>query len=221
MKNLAKAVLNVMKDVKSIDKSMNVGSGNSSYKGVADKDVKQVIGKSMEENGLVILPIEVEPTTQVTRWEEETQWGKKQKQSVFTEVKTKYLLLHESGESQILSGYGHGVDSQDKGAGKATTYALKYALLYAFMVPTGKIDDADTTHSDNVATPPPTSNKTAPNRELKELKVMDKDKNFTPQWKNVLDAIENGKIKSVADVEKHYKVSDEVKEKINQVLNFK
>ncbi len=226
MKNLAKAVLNVMKDVKSIDKSMNVGSGNSSYKGVADKDVKQIIGKSMEENGLVILPIEVEPTTQVARWEEETQWGKKQKQSVFTEVKTKYLLLHESGESQVLSGYGHGVDSQDKGAGKATTYALKYALLYAFLVPTGKIDDADTTNSNDITPPPPTSNKTTPNkttpnRELKELKVMDKDKNFTKEWKNILDAIENGKIKSVADVRKHYKVSKEVEEKINNVLNFK
>ena len=44
-------------------------------------------------------------------------------------VKTKYLLLHESGESLELAGYGHGIDSQDKGAGKATTYAMKNALL--------------------------------------------------------------------------------------------
>ena len=50
-------------------------------------------------------------------------------------------------------GYGHGVDSQDKSAGKATTYALKYALLYAFLVPTGKIDDADNTHSEEISTP--------------------------------------------------------------------
>jgi len=47
------------------------------------------------------------------------------------------------------------VDSQDKGAGKATTYALKYALLYTFLIPTGKIDDADNSHSDETPAPPP------------------------------------------------------------------
>jgi hypothetical protein len=30
---------------------------------------------------------------------------------------------------------------------------LKYALLYTFLVPTGKIDDADNTHSDEYETP--------------------------------------------------------------------
>jgi hypothetical protein len=84
----------------------------------------------------------------VSRWEEKNNYGTKMKQSVFTEVKTTYLLIHTSGESIELAGYGHGVDSQDKGAGKATTYALKYALLYSFLVPTGSIDDADSTHSD-------------------------------------------------------------------------
>lgn len=154
MENISKAIINVMKAVKGIDKSMTVGTGNSSYKGVADKDVKQIIGKAMEENGLCMLPVGVEPKVTVERWIEETSYGPKSKQSVFTEVKTKYLLLHESGESIEIEGYGQGVDSQDKGAGKATTYALKYAMLYAFMVPTGKIEDADNDHSDNKEVPP-------------------------------------------------------------------
>lgn len=157
MKNLAQAILKVMQEVKGIDKSMTVGSGNASYKGVSDKEVKQIIGASMAKHGLTILPIGVEPKTEVTRWEEEVFYSGKssirQKQSVFTEVKTKYLLLHESGESVELSGYGQGVDSQDKGAGKATTYALKYTLLYTFLTPTGTIDDADATHSDDVERP--------------------------------------------------------------------
>lgn len=147
--NLAKAVISVMKAIKGIDKSMTVGSGSYSYKGVSDKEVKQIIGEEMEKNGLCILPIDVVAKTQIDRWEE----GGKQKQSVLTEVNTKYLLLHESGESIELAGYGHGVDTQDKAAGKATTYALKYTLLYSFMVATGKIDDADTEHSDNKEVP--------------------------------------------------------------------
>ena len=61
----------------------------------------------------------------IKTWEETYQGNTKQKQSIFTEVETKYLLLHSSGESQVLSGYGHGVDNQDKGSWKGYTYALK------------------------------------------------------------------------------------------------
>ncbi len=149
MKAIASAILKVMEDVKGIDKSMTIGTGSYSYKGVPDQEVKKIVGEAMRKHGLSMLPISVEPTIQIDRWVE----GEKPKQQIFTEVKTKYLLLHESGESIELAGYGHGVDNQDKGAGKATTYALKYALLYAFLIPTGKIDDADEVHSNDYETP--------------------------------------------------------------------
>jgi len=158
MQEIAKAIVAVQKEVKGIEKNANVGTGNARYKGVNDKDVKEVMREAMSANGLSIVPTDVQAKTEVSRWEETGTYNNgqkytKQKQSVFTEVTTKYLLLHESGESIELAGYGHGVDSQDKGAGKATTYALKYALLYAFLVPTGQIDDADSTHSDDHDTP--------------------------------------------------------------------
>lgn len=159
MKNLALAIIAVMKDVKGMEKNSRVGSGGSAYDGTKYKDVAEVFNNSMEQNGLCILPIDIEEETHIDRWEEEDAWSKstpkakKMKQSVFTKVKTKYLLLHESGESQELAGYGHGVDPQDKGAGKATTYALKNCLLYTFLTPVGKIDDSDTTHSNDIKTP--------------------------------------------------------------------
>jgi hypothetical protein len=155
MKNLIKAVIAVMNEVKGIEKSMTVGNGQNSYKGVPDKEVKKIIGSAMAKNGLCILPIAIKPTIKIERWEEPG-YNKeiKQKQSVFTEVVSTYLLMHESGESQEICGYGHGVDSQDKGAGKATTYALKYALLYSFLVPTGDIDDADIVHSQDYSVKP-------------------------------------------------------------------
>jgi hypothetical protein len=107
-----------------------------------------------------------------------------QKQSVFTSVKTKYLLLHESGESIEISGYGHGVDSQDKAAGKATTYALKYALLYTFLVPTGKIDDADNENSDNIVTPRPTT----PSPEIKnKIELTPNHKNWSGAVKKLME----------------------------------
>ena len=153
MKNITEAILSVMVEVKGVEKTMDVGSSNSSYKGVSDQLVKETIRPSMIKHGLAIIPKSVEAKTTTDRWEENSQYGAKQKQSTFTEVKTTYMLLHKSGESLEVCGYGHGVDSQDKGAGKATTYALKYALLYLFLVPTGKLDDADETHSDDVSVP--------------------------------------------------------------------
>ena len=155
MKNIAKAIIQVMKEVKGMEKNSNVGSGRNSYNGTKDQDVKEVFNDALAKNGLCILPIDIQEETQIDRWEQEYNGQKQQKQSVFTKVTTKYMLLHDSGESIELAGYGHGVDPQDKGAGKATTYALKNCLLYTFLTPVGKIDDTETTHSENIPTPAP------------------------------------------------------------------
>ena len=212
--NLAKAIVAVMKAVKGIDKSMQVGTGTMSYKGVPDQEVKKIIGEAMADNGLCILPIGIEAKAQVDRWEETSTYNgvpqTKMKQSVFTEATVKYLLLHESGESVELAGYGQGVDSQDKSAGKSTTYALKYALLYAFMVPTGKIDDADSTHSSDIETPqkqstPKTdsrSNPEIPSHIVKQLEgvtnraELEKVWNDNPGWHTVEKFVKAFKVKA-------------------------
>lgn len=154
---IAKAISKVIKSVKGIDKDMTVGSGSFQYKGVSDKEVKSMFNKLMGENGLSMLPIDVKADTSISQWQETVEYGGKvtvkQKQSIFTEVETKYLLLHDSGQNIVLAGYGQGVDSGDKGAGKATTYAMKYTLLYTFLVATGKIDDSDNTHSEEIEKP--------------------------------------------------------------------
>ena len=73
MKQLAEAILKVMTDVKGIEKGMTVGSGNYSYKGVADQMVKQVYNKSMAANGLCILPIGIEEATDIHRFTDQYQ----------------------------------------------------------------------------------------------------------------------------------------------------
>jgi hypothetical protein len=162
MKNITNAILEVMKEVTNIEKSMNVGTGTSSYKAISDSMVRSQIKDSMIKNGLVILPTSVVSTTKVDRWEEDDQYSnlvpkpKKSKQSILTDAHTTYLLIHESGESLSLAGYGQGVDSQDKGAGKATTYALKNALLDTFLVIKGEDMETDKTHSNDLPVPPRT-----------------------------------------------------------------
>jgi hypothetical protein len=141
IKNITQAIVKVMAEVKGIEENSRIGKGSTSYKGIKDKDVKIAFNEAFTKNGLAIVP---------TGIEEHTELGAKQ---LLTKVVTTYLLMHTSGEFIELKGYGHGKDFADKGAGKATTYALKYCLLYTFLTPKGDIDDTDTTHSNAYKTP--------------------------------------------------------------------
>ena len=164
---LTAAVAKTILEIDGINKNKLVGEGKSAYKAVADADVKRVVGKAMARNGLVLLPTELNTTISVEKTVEETQWGQKNKRSVFVEANTKYILSHESGEWITVVGYGHGMDSQDKAAGKATTYAMKYALLYVFQVET-TLDDAD-----DAPTPAPAPQpKTAPAPQSKPARLV-------------------------------------------------
>lgn len=211
--NIAKAIINVMKEVKGIDKSKQIGTGASAYMGVPDQEVKKIIGESMTKHGLCIVPTSVDANVTIERWEETYNGQPKQKQSIFTEVKTKYLLLHDSGEYLEIAGTGHGVDTQDKSAGKATTYALKYALLYMFLVPTGKLDDADNDHSDSkdipTSTPKaPVTPPKIPATTTPLVKVVLTEQH--PQFDSVKSKLAKGEV-DIAKIEQHYNVSDAVK----------
>ena len=159
MKQLAGAINKVMWDVNGIWKWLTVGKGNNSYKWVSAAELYDSIRKSMIEHWLSILQWPIESTIKIDRWEEVDAWSKevpkamKTKQSVFTEVTSQYILLHTSWESQMLWGYWQGVDTQDKGAGKATTYALKNTLINTFLIPTWDIYDTDSTHSNDIEVP--------------------------------------------------------------------
>jgi len=161
MENLFKAINKVMQDVEWVAKNMTVWSGNNSYKWVADKDVKLALRESMIKNWLSILPIWWKPKIQIDRWEEvdsySKTWAMKTKQSIFTEIETEYMLCHSSWESIKVWWYWQWVDTQDKWAWKATTYALKNTLLNMFMIPTWI--DTDNTHSDEYDVPKNTQEK--------------------------------------------------------------
>ena len=153
MQEISKAITAVMSEIHWVKKWMTVWTWTNSYKWVSDKDVREKIRVSMITNWLSILPIWWTPKIQIDRWEELDNYSKamKTKQSIFTDIETKYLLLHTSWESIEIYGYGQWVDSQDKWAGKATTYALKNTLLNMFLIPTWV--DTDDTHSNDIEVP--------------------------------------------------------------------
>jgi len=203
MKNLTKAIIKVMSEVKGMEKNSVVGENTKSpYNGTKDQDVKEVFNNAFERAGLAILPIEIEPTVHVDRYDSKDYNGNPtRKQSVFTEVKTKYLLIHsESGESQEIVGYGQGVDTQDKSAGKATTYALKNALLYTFLTPVGKIDDTEVTHSQEIEIP-----QTRIRQRINKVKE-------PKRWQALIDKLNSGK--TIKEIEEYFIFTDSQKKEL-------
>jgi len=192
MKNITKAVISVMKEVRGMEKNSRVGQGGHAYNGTKDQDVKEVFNEALAKHGLIMFPKDIEEHTQVDRWEEVYNGNVKQKQSVFTKVKVYYTLAHESGEEVTICGYGHGVDPQDKAAGKATTYAMKNALLYTFLTPVGKIDDTDTTHSNDIKTPSKIHESTPMAKPIKGTSQKQELKPNTEQWEKAIGFLIGG-----------------------------
>lgn len=192
---LAKALVKAMSEIGAIEKNSNVKTGaTGSYKAVQDKDVKIAVRKILIENGLSIIPAIIDEKTHQV----EKDKGSYKTKEIFVDCKTTYIIMHESGEAVPAQGLGHGVDSLDKAAGKATTYALKYFELYLFQIPTGDIDDADKTEpaqedqktatqaKPKEASKPKETTQTKPKEEVKE-KSLKEVENFLKESKDMTE----------------------------------
>lgn len=125
-KNLFQKIAQVMKDVEYLSKDGEIKFGTTNYKAISEEKVTSTLRTSLIANGLVILPIE-----QLA--------GRTGNVST---VNTKYKIVDiDTGQFEILASSGEGADTQDKGVGKAMTYAYKYMLLRTFAIPTGEDPD--------------------------------------------------------------------------------
>jgi len=132
MKNLAKAICEVMAAASHVQKTgQNAFHG---YNYASDADLLRVIQPAMAKAGLAMIPAQVVQTDKAL-----------DKGKVQTDVHVQYMLVHTSGETLTIQALGRGIDKEDKGQYKAMTGALKYALRQTFLVPTG--DDPEV-HSD-------------------------------------------------------------------------
>lgn len=219
------AVIEVMKEVKGMEKNSRIGTGRAAYDGTKDIDVKEIFNEEMAKQGLCILPIDIQEQTQIDRWQQEDFYngqsnGIKTKQSVFTKVNSRYLLSHTSGQWIILAGYGHGIDPQDKGAGKASTYALKNLLLYSFLTPVGKIDDSDTKHSNDIQTPATQTGNQPKNKvDTKKTTPLPELIKDSKEWKTLMGYFEDGKVTKIEQITKKFKVSNELSVELTGLID--
>src|SRR5574343_346456 len=63
--------------------------------------------------------------------------------SVTAKLRVEFINVDEPSDRVTINAFGYGIDPQDKGPGKAVSYAVKYAYLKAFALETGDDPERD------------------------------------------------------------------------------
>jgi hypothetical protein len=136
--NLYEKIQAVSVAIINIEKNSNVGG---QYKAVADADVIAAVKANEKEFRLISIPFKQE----ITRDENIATTTSKGKailmHSITIKMTTKIVDLDKPEDFELIESVGYGWDSGDKGSGKASTYARKYALLNAYKIITGEDPD--------------------------------------------------------------------------------
>lgn len=145
--SLFEKILGVMDDVQYLRKDGEVSTGKNSkgYKAITEEKVTTAVRASMLKYGIIIVPVEQEYDRTDTVIKDS--YGNEKINRLAT-VATKYRIQNVDDKKDYLIAVsnGEGADTQDKGVGKAMTYAYKYLLLRTFGIPTG--EDPDKVASD-------------------------------------------------------------------------
>lgn len=125
--NIYQKMAEVMKDVQYLAKDDRVKFKETNYKAISEEKVTRTMREALLKHGLVVFPVEQE----------------RSRVGTITSVDVKYRIQNIDDPDDYITvvSSGDGADTQDKGAGKAMTYAYKYMFLRTFAVPTGEDPD--------------------------------------------------------------------------------
>lgn len=132
-----KALADITREIGAISKNKKCTQGAVfSYRGI--DDVYNALNPLLGEHGVFMLPVATERTG------EHRQTRKGASMEVVT-VRMTYRFCHADGSSVECVTIGEAMDSGDKATNKAMAIAHKYAILQTFCVPTGDMEDPDST----------------------------------------------------------------------------
>lgn len=163
--NLYQKIQLVANDVRNISKNMQVGNGSYGYKAVSDIDVTLKVKDAEKKHGLVSIPTKQELINQEVIRTGEGNGKEKITYSFLLKMTTRIIDVDNPNYFIDIESFGHGLDSGDKGFGKASTYARKYGLLNAYKIATG--EDPDHNKSKTIVT-----NKTISDKRVAVYNVM-------------------------------------------------
>lgn len=114
-------------EVQYLAKDDKVEFGATKYKALSEEKVTTIMREKMVKYGLIVYPVEMSAS----------------RSGQISHVDVKYRIQNVEAPDEFIEvvSCGDGADSQDKGAGKAMTYAFKYMWLRTFAIPTGEDPD--------------------------------------------------------------------------------
>lgn len=139
--NLFEKIQAVSDAVRNVEKNIVVGTGNSSYKAVSDIDVLMKVKDAEKEYRLVSIPVRQELVkSEIVRVIGQGGYEKITYVDI-VKMTVRIINIEKTDEYIEIESFGRGLDAGDKGFGKASTYARKYALLNAYKIATGEDPD--------------------------------------------------------------------------------
>ena len=141
-----------------VAKNLTVQTGKDrSYKAVGERDIIDAVKPLEHKYGVMSYPVSREILDDETLTSESTGYNGTPvvKTTFYIKIRTKYRFVNiEAPEEYIeTETISDGIDSGDKGGGKAMTYGDKYALMKVYKISTGEDPDqtasVETTYTKN------------------------------------------------------------------------
>lgn len=151
--NVHQRLANVMGDVSYVQKDKKDGM---KYTVVSHDKVTALVRPALLQHGIVYYPVRCEHAQNGNRAE--------------CSMTVRFVNIDAPDDFIDVPTFGYGIDTQDKGPGKAMSYAVKYALLKALGLETG--DDPDNESRDHEQSDPhgpPFDPRAAADRIIKEV----------------------------------------------------
>lgn len=152
-KNIYQRMAAITAELQTVAKNLTVQtSAKSSYKAVSERDILDAVKPLEEKHGVYSYPAWREVLESNLLESESEYQGKVTKKSTFmTRIKTIYRFVNIDDPTDTIETvtFAEGIDAQDKGSGKAMTYADKYALMKAYKISTGDDPDQEASKDEN------------------------------------------------------------------------
>ncbi|SEM35929.1 ERF superfamily protein [Mesobacillus persicus] len=209
-KQLVKKLASVMQKVKYIQKSGFNDFHKYSY--VKEADIVEPVREALSEQNVIMIPSVAEHIVR-----EHT--NAKGKVEYIATVLVEFTFMDgDTGETISFKIAGEGQDAGDKGYYKAMTGATKYAIMKAFMIPTGDDPEGDintdqNNHTNQSSNSTQSSNK-ASEKQIKKLKIelSNFSKKSNVPLEQLLEKIYKGRnVKSIEELNK---------KQISEVINY-
>jgi hypothetical protein len=169
-RNIYQRMAAITAELRAVAKNLTVPTGGkNSYKAVSERDILDAVKPLEEKHGVYSYPAGRNVLESHILESEKTYNGQTTKTTTFmTRIETLYRFVNVDNPAEYIDTvtFAEGIDPQDKGSGKAMTYADKYALMKAYKISTGDDPDQDASEDKHYksASPTPPANAQKPTK---------------------------------------------------------